>query len=66
MDSLQIGRRLREMLHSLLAELPEDLHGPLLVRLEALDATIADRWPTDFDRGLAATADPLGVGASRA
>ena len=65
-DSLQIGRRLREMLHSLLAELPEDLHGPLLVRLEALDATIADRWPTDFDRGLAATADPLGVGASRA
>ncbi|MGA9872497.1 MAG: DUF2254 family protein [Rhodococcus sp. (in: high G+C Gram-positive bacteria)] len=63
--SVQVQRRLRSLLTTLLAACPADQHAPLLSRLEALDEQVAAGWTSELDVALASVADPQGLGSEK-
>jgi uncharacterized membrane protein len=62
-DSVQVLRRLRSAAENLLAELPEDRHGPLERQLSLIDDAIERSFPTDAERDVARHADAQGIGS---
>jgi uncharacterized membrane protein len=62
--SVQVMRRLRAMLDSLLFSLPPQRHQALLEQKELLEATIARTYADERERTLASTSDLQGIGGS--
>ena len=62
--SIQIARRLREMVESLTQSLPAHRHPPLLEELELLDRAMTRHYPFPEDLALARIADSQGLGAT--
>ena len=63
--SIQIAKRLRAMLHDLIATLSEERATPLCRELKLLDRSAERFFPEPEDRALAEISDPQGVGAKR-
>jgi uncharacterized membrane protein len=63
--SLQIVRRLRAMLESLLESLPAHRHTALLVELDLLDRAIEELFAFPEDKVLARIPDSQGIGSGR-
>lgn len=64
-DSIQIVRRLRAMLDSLIESVPAERAGRLRAELDLLGRGVGRAFPDPEDRIRAAAADSLGVGGSR-
>ncbi|AZG46946.1 DUF2254 domain-containing protein [Gordonia insulae] len=62
-SSIQVQRRLRALLETLMEQCPDDQHEPLRERLTALDAAVDRDWVTPLDRRLAEAADRQGYGS---
>lgn len=60
--SVQIQRRLRSMLTTLVTLCPTEQHPPLRQRLDALDRGVQTWWQDPLDRSLSAGTDPQGLG----
>lgn len=65
-ESIQVVRRLRAMLESLLQSLPESRHAPLLQELALLRRAAERFFAEPEDRALAEVCDPQGVGGRHA
>ena len=65
-SSVQIARRMREMLENLLDTLPAHRHPPVAAEIALLDRAIDAAYPFPEDRALARVADVQGMGGSRA
>ncbi len=61
--SMQVQRRLRGLLTTLIDNCPESQHPPLTERLAALDARSATEWESPLDRRLASASDSQGLGS---
>ena len=64
-DSMQVMRRLRAMLQSLIHTLPSVRTGKLVLELELLDNSLKRMFPDHQDQTLAETGDFQGLGGSR-
>jgi uncharacterized membrane protein len=64
-ESIQIARRLRAMLESLIQTLPEERAKLLRRELELLHRSTERSFPEPEDRALAVVGDPQGVGTNR-
>jgi uncharacterized membrane protein len=62
--SVQVTRRLRAMLDSLMRSLPPPRHAALVEQRELLDATIARTYADAREQALAAAGDLQGIGGS--
>ena len=63
-SNLQVARRMRAMLESLLVTLPERRHTALKEELDLLNRTIETHFPFSEDLVLARIPDPQGLGGS--
>ncbi|EOM75243.1 DUF2254 domain-containing protein [Rhodococcus rhodnii] len=61
--SAQVQRRLRALLHTLIAATPAEQHPPLEARLAALDDQARREWHDPLDLRLAQATDPQGFGS---
>jgi uncharacterized membrane protein len=64
-NSIQVVRRLRAMIETLLAVLPERRHAALQEQLKLLDRTVERSFADPADRAYAGTGDYQGMGSSR-
>ena len=62
--SVQIARRLRSMLESLIQTLPPHRHAELREQLEVLDRSIEPHYTFPEDRAIARVPDPQGLGGA--
>jgi len=63
--SIQVVRRLRAMIETLLAVLPEKRHPALRDQIELLNRTVERSFPDPADRAYAGIGDHQGMGSSR-
>jgi uncharacterized membrane protein len=63
-SSVQIMRRMRSMLETLMQILPGDRHAELRLQLGLLDRTIEAHYAFPEDRAIARVSDPQGLGGS--
>lgn len=63
-NSVQVARRLRAMIESLMRTLPESRHAALQLELDLLDRTILDLYKQPEDLALAKVADVQGLGGA--
>ncbi|GAA1456126.1 DUF2254 domain-containing protein [Williamsia maris] len=61
--SIQVQRRLRGLLTTLIDNCPESQHPPLTERLAALDIRSTTEWDSPLDRRLASASDSQGLGS---
>jgi uncharacterized membrane protein len=64
-SSIQVVRRLRAMIETLIATLPESRRDALRTELRLLDRTMEDRFPYPEDKALARLTDTQGMGGAR-
>jgi len=64
-NSIQVVRRLRVLLDTLLEQLPELRAGELRAQLDLLDAAVARNFPDAGDRDLGLAGDYKGIGGRR-
>jgi uncharacterized membrane protein len=62
--SVQVMRRMRSMLETLMQALPGDRHAELRRQLDLLDRTIEAHYTFPEDRAIARISDPQGLGGS--
>ena len=62
--NIQVARRLRFMIESLMRTLPKERHPALLAELTLLDAAVQYLYPLPGDAALASVPDPQGMGAA--
>jgi uncharacterized membrane protein len=63
-DSIQVVRRLRAMIESLIRTLPEDRHAALQAQLALLDHTIEAIYTLPEELALARATDSQGLGGT--